>query len=187
MDTRGGEGRSISRDVSTDRPLERAATDGWATVMTDRNEFAEPAEILLVEPSDEIVEALRTGFSDGRSKTTLHRVTAAEAALEFLERRGEYADAPVPCLVLLRADLPDPGPDGIEVLEAMSRERELARIPTLVLAASPTDAVVRQAYERGANAVVPTPDDPDALTEVMESVAQFWIATARLPNREDRI
>ena len=158
--------------------------------MIDRRETAEPADVLLVEPSEERARLSRDGLTDGGetdSRTRIHVVPDGEAALEFLERRGEYADAPAPSLAVVRFDLPDSGPDALEVLEAMAERPELARIPTVVTADDPAEAVIADAYLEGANAVVPTPSDPESYRETMAFVARFWIATARLPNRTDRL
>ncbi|NUB92411.1 response regulator [Haloterrigena sp. SYSU A558-1] len=154
--------------------------------MIDRGESAEPADVLLVEPSDERARHTRDGFSD-TGATTMHAVSDGDEALAFLEGRDEYADAPAPCLVVLRLELPGPGPDGVDVLERMAERTELSRIPVVVTVDEPEDDVVTDAYNRGANAVLPTPSDPAALAETMARVAEFWIATARLPNRIDRL
>lgn len=154
--------------------------------MIDRSESAEPADVVVVEPSDERARLTRDGFSGEGSTTTVHAVSDGSEALAFLEGRDEYADAPTPCLVVLRLELPGAGPDGLEVLERMAERTELARIPVVATADEPDD-VVTDAYDRGANAVVPTPSDPAALVETMELVARFWIGTARLPNRIDRL
>lgn len=152
--------------------------------MIDRSKAAEPADVLLVESSDERARRTRDGFLDTGS-TTIHEVSDGDEALAFLEGRDEYADAPAPCLVVLRLELP--GPDGLEVLERMAERTDLARIPVVAIADEPDDDVVTDAYDRGANAVVPTPSDPAALVETMELIARFWIGTARLPNRVDRL
>ncbi|QSW99089.1 response regulator [Haloterrigena alkaliphila] len=155
--------------------------------MIDRSKSAEVADVLLVEPSDELARLTRDGLSDGGGKTTVHAVSDGDEALAFLERREPYADAPTPCLVVLRAELPAPGPDGLEVLESMADRTELVRIPVIVTADTPADDLVREAYDLGANAVVPTPGDPDTYLETVEKTSRFWIATARLPNRIDRL
>ncbi|MXV63406.1 response regulator [Natronorubrum sp. JWXQ-INN-674] len=154
--------------------------------MIDRSKTADPANVLLVEPADETARLARTAFSNDGSKTTIHTVSDGEAALEFLHRCGEYADAPRPCLVILRLDLPDSGPDGTAVLEEMRQATTLARIPVVVTVDSPTPDTASALYQLGANAVVSTPADSDSLLETLELVAQFWIDTARLPNRNDR-
>lgn len=155
--------------------------------MIDRTESADPAHVLLVEPSPEAGDAIRDGLSSRGSEMIFSAAEDGSEALDVLHQRGEYADAPRPCLVILRFDLPESGPDGAAVLEALAEETTLSRIPVIVTATSPSDDAVREAYQLGANAVVPTPDDPDALVETMELVAEFWIATARLPNRADRL
>ena len=155
--------------------------------MIDRTESAEPADVLLVEPSEDRARLTRDGLSDERSTTQVHVVPDGEAALSFLERRDEYADAPSPCLAVLRSELPERGPDALEVLEAVANRPTLARVPTVLTVDEPDDGVVAAAYQRGANAVVPVPVDDEAFRETIDAVAQFWLATARLPNRTDRL
>ena len=155
--------------------------------MIDRSESADSADVLLVEPSDDRARLAKDRLTDGRSTTRVHVVPDGDAALAFLEQRDEYADAPTPCLAVLRAGLPASGSDALGLLEALTETRELARIPTIVTVGDPDDDVVAAAYQRGANAVVPTPDGSEAFRETMASIRQFWIATARLPNRNDRL
>lgn len=156
--------------------------------MIDRRDAADPADVLLVEPSDERARSARDRLSGGRSRaTTVHAVSDGDEALAFLEGRDEHADAPTPSLVVLRLDLPDSGPDGLGVLERTAQRRELARIPVVATVDESTDAVVGDAYDRGANAVVSTPSDSEAFLETIGLIAQFWLATARLPNRIDRL
>lgn len=155
--------------------------------MIDRRESAEPATVLLVEPSVETAQVVRDGLTEAQSSTNVRHVSDGDDALAFLERRDAYTDAPRPCLVVLRDERRESGPDGVAVLQAMGERTELERIPVVVLTTSPSDEAVREAYHEGANAVVPISTEPDALRETTELLSQFWIATARLPNRIDRL
>ncbi|WP_137288281.1 response regulator [Natronorubrum halophilum] len=154
--------------------------------MIDRSTSAEQATVLLVEPSDEIARLMADELATEYSNTTLHTVGGNDDALEYLHRRGEDAGSQAPCLVVLRYDR-GPNPSGAQVLETMREETALARIPVVATVDSPTRTTVHEAYRLGANAVVPIPSDPDALVETMQPVVRFWIATARLPNRVDRL
>ncbi|MDQ2051331.1 response regulator [Natronolimnohabitans sp. A-GB9] len=155
--------------------------------MIDRSQSAESTDVLLIDPSPETARLIRAGVADRHPTTVFHTVADGADALDFLHRDGEYTDAPRPALVVLRLELPEPGPDGLDVLEAIDRTPGLPSVPVVVTVASPTEEVIQEAYQRGANAVVPIPDEPDALAETMDRVARFWIATARLPNRDDRL
>lgn len=64
------------------------------------------AEILLVEDNPGDVRLVEEAFLDGEIANTLHSVTSGEAALEFINRDGEYEDAPPPDVVLLDLNLP---------------------------------------------------------------------------------
>lgn len=60
------------------------------------NTPVQPIEVLLVEddPGDELMT--REAFEDNKIRNTLHVVRDGQEALDFLYRRGEYAEAPAP-------------------------------------------------------------------------------------------
>ena len=154
--------------------------------MIDRSNTDESTDVLLVEPADEFARLARDGFSGNRPKTTVHTVSDGTDALDFLAQRGAYTDVPTPSLIVFRLDCSESESDGLTALEELTSEPALARIPVVVMADSPSEETVQEAYRPSVNAVVSTPTDPDAFLETMDLIAQFWIATARLPNRTDR-
>jgi len=72
-----------------------------------------PVEILLVEDNPGDVRLTREILRDAKVRNTLHHVADGVEALAFLARDGQYADAPLPDLILL--DLNLPRKDGREV------------------------------------------------------------------------
>jgi chemotaxis family two-component system response regulator Rcp1 len=144
--------------------------------MNDNNE---PIEILLVEdnPGDArlAVEALK----DSKVHNNLYHVEDGEEAMEFLRRRGEYADAPQPDLVLL--DLNLPRKDGREVLEEIKADPNLRCIPVVVLTTSEAERDLVRTYDLHANAYVVKPLDLDRFIEVVQAIEDFWFAIVKLP------
>ncbi|TDI41658.1 MAG: response regulator [Acidobacteria bacterium] len=82
--------------------------------------------ILLVEDSPEDKEAIIRAFRKAGVDNSIHWCPDGDSALDYLNHRGEYADAskaPRPGIVLL--DLNLPGTDGGEVLREIKTSPDL--------------------------------------------------------------
>jgi len=82
----------------------------------------------------------------------LHFVWDGVQALDFLNRRGGYANAERPHLVLLDVNLPRLG--GLETLAAIKSDPELCTIPVIMLSTSNSPQDVRKSYQARANCYV---------------------------------
>lgn len=140
-------------------------------------------DILLIEPDSADAERFRDVFGAGdETRTAVHVVRDADEALEYVDRRGAYADASPPDLVLLDSQLPGMG--GLELLSELKSHSDVGHVPVVVLGnASDTDEVV-ETYRRRANARVSKPNDPAALERVVRSLERFWLRTVQLPTVE---
>ena len=94
-----------------------------------------PPVVLLVEDNPADVRMIREALQVSRLAHQLYVVDDGEQALDFLARRGAYADAPEPDLMLL--DLNIPRINGHEVLERLRAERRAMRLPIVVMTGSP--------------------------------------------------
>ncbi len=137
-------------------------------------------EILLVEdsPSDTelTIEALRKGKLDNR----LSHVEDGVEAMEFLNRKSSYTQAPRPDLILL--DLNLPRKDGRELLAELKSDPDLRTIPVVVLTTSKADQDVLRAYQLQANCYITKPVDFEQFVDVVRSVEHFWLEVATLPS-----
>ncbi len=140
-----------------------------------------PIEILLVEdsPSDAAltVEALKAG----KIANNLNHVSDGVEAMLFLRRRGAYANAVKPDLILL--DLNLPRKDGREVLEEMKNDPELKTIPVVVLTTSRADRDILRSYELHANCFITKPVEFSKFIDVVKSIEHFWLSVVTLPNK----
>ena len=131
--------------------------------------------LLLVEDSPEDYETtVRALRRLGVANDIFHCVDG-EDALNFLYRRGEYADAdaaPRPGLILL--DLNLPGTDGREVLEVIKEDRDLKAIPVIILTTSNDNRDVEDCYRNGANSYVQKPVGFHAFQSAIERSTEFW-------------
>lgn len=89
------------------------------------------AQILLVEDNPGDVRLIEETFHGCPFTNQLHFVTSGEAALEFINRQGDYEDAPRPNIVLL--DLQLPRLDGEDLLHKIKHHPELDDVPVIVL------------------------------------------------------
>jgi two-component system response regulator len=138
-----------------------------------------PIEVLLVEddPGDELMT--REAFEDNKIGNTLHVVRDGEEALDFLYRRGRYAGAPTPDLILLDLNLPKY--DGRQVLERIKSDPELAHIPVVVLTTSSAEEDILRSYKLHANAYVTKPVDLDQFIAAVRQIDEFFVTVVRLP------
>lgn len=143
------------------------------------DQFREPADVLLVEDNPGDVRLTKEAFKEGNIASTLHVVTDGVEALNFLYRRGDYADAPWPDLVLL--DLNLPRKNGDDVLAELAADPDRSQIPVIVLTSSEAEEDITKSYELQANAYLTKPVDPDVFVDTVRSFQTFWLEAVRLP------
>src|SRR5918995_1172303 len=108
--------------------------------------------ILLVEDNQDHAELTLKALENGKSVNEVFWVKDGEEALDFLQRRGRWANgsaAPRPGLVLLDVNLPKVG--GHEVLRRIKGDDGLRGIPVVMLTTSDRDEDVTASYRAGAN------------------------------------
>jgi len=146
--------------------------------MAMRTKGRRQARILLVEDNPGDVRLVREALLLGEVSHQLHVVGDGVAALEFLQRRGDYADASRPDLVLL--DLSLPRMDGQTLLRLIKADDALHRIPVVVFTTSNSQQDIATSYGLRANAVVTKPLDFDAFVAAVRGIEEFWFGAAAL-------
>ncbi|HEX3531343.1 MAG TPA: response regulator [Thermoanaerobaculia bacterium] len=139
--------------------------------------------ILLVEDSPEDYEATVRAFKRSGLKNPIYRCEDGENALDFLHRRGPYADperSPRPGVILL--DLNLPGTDGREVLTEIKRDEQLKQIPVIVLTTSNDARDVESCYQAGANSYIQKPVDTEGFVRAIERLNGYWFEVVVLPH-----
>ena len=143
-----------------------------------------PIEILLVEDSPSDVRLTREALKEAKVVNMLHVAQDGIEALDFLRKQGQYASRPSPDLILLDLNLPKK--DGRDVLAEIKQDKNLKRIPVVVLTTSSAEEDVVRAYNLHANAYVTKPVDLTQFLEVIRTIEAFWLAVVTLPPGEKR-
>lgn len=143
------------------------------------SDLIRPIEVLLVEDNPGDVRLTQEALKEGRIINHLSVVRDGVEATDFLWRRGEYANAPRPDLILL--DLNLPRKTGGEVLQEIKTDPSLRRIPVMILTTSKADQDLRQAYNLHANCYIAKPVDLDQFLNVVRSIEHFWLKIVTLP------
>jgi CheY-like chemotaxis protein len=148
--------------------------------MSSKPHQPKPIEVLLVEDDPGDVLMIREAFADNKVRNRLTVVNDGEQASDLLHRRGEYAEAIRPDLILL--DLNLPRKDGREILTEIKNDDQLRYIPVVILTTSEAEEDVLRSYQLHANAYVTKPVDFDTFIEVVRQIDQFFLTVVKLPN-----
>lgn len=146
-----------------------------------RAESREARDILVVDDNLADTALLLAVFRDLQLAHRLHIATDGEAALSFLHRRGQYAHAPRPHLILLDLNLPKL--PGREVLQQIKQHASLRTIPVMVLTSSAADSDVAESYALGANAYLVKPFQLEELVDLIRAFVDFWCTRVTLAPR----
>ena len=139
-------------------------------------------EILLVEDNPGDVRLIMKAFKECRLRNHISVVEDGVEAIAFLRRQGKYPSAPRPHLILL--DLNLPRKSGREVLEEIKADRELRRIPVVVLTTSSAEHDLLRSYDLHANCYINKPVDLEQFVVVVRSIEDFWLTLVKLPPDE---
>ena len=142
-------------------------------------EQGKPIEILLVEDNPGDADLAKEALTEAKVKNELYWVEDGEAAIAFLERSGDYADAPRPDVILLDLNLPKK--DGREVLADVKAHEDWKRIPVVVLTASQAESDILKSYDLHANCYITKPIDLEQFMKVVRAIEGFWLRIVKLP------
>jgi len=144
----------------------------------------QPIHILLVEDNEGDIFLTTEAFENGKVKTELSVVRDGKAAIDFLKKEGEYANAKDPHLLLLDLNLPKR--NGFEVLQFIKQDTKLLHIPVIILSTSSAERDINKCYENHANCYITKPVDIENLFTIISKIENFWLSVVKLPaNKHD--
>jgi CheY-like chemotaxis protein len=130
--------------------------------------------ILLADDDPNDVELTLTALAAHRLANEVFVVRDGNEALDYLFRRGTFADRPPGLPVVVLLDIKMPKVDGVEVLRQIKADPELRVIPVVILTSSREERDLVESYQSGANAYVVKPVDFHAFADAVKELGVFW-------------
>ena len=130
--------------------------------------------ILLVDDSPRDTELALNALAQNNLANEVVALRDGAEALDYLYRRGPFADRTddQPAVVLL--DLKMPKVDGIEVLRQMKSDPQLKIVPVVVLTSSREEQDLVTSYQLGVNAYIVKPVGFKEFAEAVKQLGVFW-------------
>jgi CheY-like chemotaxis protein len=141
-----------------------------------------PITILIADDDADDRFLTKEALLESRLANDLRFVEDGEELLDYLHRRGKYADpatSPRPGLILL--DLNMPRVDGREALREIKANPDLRRIPIVVLTTSKTEEDIYRSYDLGVSSFISKPVSFEGLADVMKTLTKYWFEIVELP------
>jgi CheY-like chemotaxis protein len=129
--------------------------------------------ILHVEDNPDDVMLMNLAFSRAGVPAKLHVVSDGDEAIAALQN-GVFSNGGPVCLLL---DVKLPRVSGLDVLAWIRSQPQLKRLPVILLTSSSQTSDINRAYDLGANSFLVKPPDLESLTELVKTIAHYWVQT----------
>jgi CheY-like chemotaxis protein len=130
--------------------------------------------ILLVEDNPNDLELTLVALERSQLANDVVIKRDGAEALDYLLRRGEYAERADGNPAVLLLDLKLPKVDGLEVLKTVRETPALRSIPVVMLTSSREEPDLTRAYEMGVNAYVVKPVEFKDFVAAISDLGIFW-------------
>jgi two-component system response regulator len=137
--------------------------------------------ILLAEDSPHDAGMAIDALRDANLANPIVHVEDGVETLDYLLRRGRYADRPEGDPAVLLLDIKMPRMDGLEVLTELRRHEHLKRLPVVILSSSREENDLARSWDLGVNAYVVKPVDVDQFFEAVRTLGRFWAVLNESP------
>jgi CheY-like chemotaxis protein len=138
--------------------------------------------ILMADDDEDDRLMAKEAFTEVKLLNYFHTVENGEELMEYLYRRGKYADpavSPRPGLILL--DLNMPKKDGRQALKEIKADPSLRSIPVVVLTTSKAEEDILRSYDLGVNSFIIKPVTFEGLVDIMKTLTKYWFEIVELP------
>ena len=142
--------------------------------------------ILLAEDDPRDVELTLTALEHHNLANEVTVARDGEEALDFVYRRGAFADRPATQPVVILLDLKMPKIGGVEVVRLLKSDPRTREIPLVVLTSSRESKDLDECYRLGVNAYVVKPVQFSDFVEAVRQVGAFWALINEPPTGSKR-
>lgn len=161
----------------SDSPVDEAEARRKLTLTSDGD--GQPITILLVDDDPDCRMLIRDAITECRVNNEVYEVSNGQEALDFLNRRGNYANAPRPGLIYL--DIEMPGMDGQTALQHIKSDPEIRDIPVVMMTGVADEAQMKRAAETGANSYTLKPANAEQFLKTVLASTNYWLTVHQYP------
>lgn len=137
--------------------------------------------ILLAEDSPADAEMAMDALREANLINPIVHVEDGVEAMDYLLRRGRFADRPEGNPAVLLLDIKMPRMDGLEVLQEIRRHDGLRGMPVVILSSSREESDLACSWDLGVNAYVVKPVDVEQFFTAIKTLGQFWAVLNEVP------
>lgn len=130
--------------------------------------------ILLIEDDPKDIELTLSALSEHNLANEVVVARDGVEALDYLRRRGSFAQRLEGNPVVILLDLKMPKMDGLQVLRQLKSAEDLCLIPVVVLTSSREDRDLEESYKLGVNAYVVKPVRFADFLQAVKEISVFW-------------
>ncbi|PPU96719.1 two-component system response regulator [Xanthomonas populi] len=130
--------------------------------------------ILLAEDSPADAEMAVDALREARLANPIVHVEDGVETMDYLLRRGAFADREEGLPAVLLLDIKMPRLDGLEVLKQVRSDETLKRLPIVILSSSREESDLARSWDLGVNAYVVKPVDVDQFFNAVKTLGTFW-------------
>jgi len=138
-------------------------------------------DILMADDDPDDRMLMKEALEANNLINTIHFVEDGEELMQYLYKKGKFTTQSTfrPGLILL--DLNMPKVDGREALKLIKADRDLKRIPVVILSTSKAETDITKTYDLGVNSFICKPVRFDQLIEITRELGNYWFGTVTLP------
>ncbi len=146
--------------------------------------MSEIRTILLAEDSPHDAEMAIDALREAHLANPIVHVEDGVEAIDYLLRRGKFADRPEGDPAVLLLDIKMPRMDGLEVLKQLRDHETLKRMPVVILASSREESDLARSWDLGVNAYVVKPVDVEQFFDAVRTLGKFWAVLNEVPEED---
>ncbi|HLM52272.1 MAG TPA: response regulator [Pseudoxanthomonas sp.] len=140
--------------------------------------------ILLAEDSAADAEMAMDALREAHLANPIVHVEDGVEALDYLLRRGGYAERKEGLPAVLLLDIKMPRLNGLEVLKEIRNHDALKTMPVVILSSSREESDLARSWDLGANAYVVKPVDIEQFFAAVKTLGTFWAVFNEAPLKD---
>jgi CheY-like chemotaxis protein len=141
---------------------------------------AEPMVILLAEDDEGHALLVKRNLHRAGITNDVVHVTDGQQALDFIQRRGPYANRITGAALLLVLDINMPCLDGVQVLQQVKADERTANLPVIMLTTTDDPREIERCYELGCSVYITKPVAYEQFVEAVKRLGLF-LQVVRIP------